>query len=124
MKRIIISISIMALIVAVGVAALITAYSENDRLYGKIESVVRAYESGGDVSKEIEALKKFFKQSYAPALGAFVDDETLGELLSFINRLAPMYESGCDEFTAECEALRTEAEKIYLGELPSVFRIL
>lgn len=123
MKRIIICLTIIALIIAAGIAAIYTVSEKNDRLYGRIESVLSAYESGG-VMEEIESLKSFFEGEYVPTLGAFIDDDSLAEMSVYISRLAPMVESDCDEFRAECEALKAEARKLYLGELPLPFRIL
>lgn len=124
MKRIIISLSIITVIVAVGIMAIMTVSSKNDRLYGHIESVISAYESDGDVNSQIEVLKKYFEDDYVKILGMLVDDDRLAEMSVYINRLQPMLESDCDEFMAECESIRTEARKIYLNELPLPFRVL
>lgn len=124
MKRLIVSLSIIAIILAVGIFALITVSNKNDRLYGQIEAVISTYENGGDVSKEISELREFFENDYAKRLRLIVSDEYLGEMSSLISRLEPMVESECDEFTAECEALRNAARKIYLSELPTWERVL
>ena len=119
MKRLIISLAIIAVIIAVGAVALYTVGQENDRLYGHIEAVISAYESGEGVEEKIAELKSFFEKSYVRALGAFVDDSFLAELSESINRLGPMY-----EFLAECESARTEAQRIFLAESPRLYRIL
>lgn len=124
MKRLIISLAIIAVIIAVGAVALYTVGHENDRLYGHIEAVISAYESGEGVEEKIAELKSFFEKSYVRALGAFVDDSFLAELSESINRLGPMYGSDCDEFLAECESARTEAQRIFLAESPRLYRIL
>lgn len=124
MKRIVISLSIIAIIIAVGIAALFTVSQKNDRLYGHIESVLSAYKGGRDASPEIAALCGYFENDYAKTLSAIVDDDRLAEMAVYVSRLEPMLQSGCDEFEAECSALRAEARKIYLSELPLIFRIL
>lgn len=123
MKRIAICLTIIAIILAVGIYALASIDGSNDRLYGHIEAVLAEYESGGDPRSEIEDLKAFFEKKYVRALGCFVNDDRLGELSVSISRLVPMLESDCDEFTAECEAIREEARQIYIRELPEIFRI-
>lgn len=124
MKRLIISLTIMAVIIAMSVYALYTVSRKNDRLYGHIEAVVSAYEQDGDVDTEIRNLREYFEKDYVPKLGCFVDDDLLHEISALISRLEPMYAADCDEFTAECEAIRAEARKIYLNELPVFFRIM
>ena len=124
MKRIIVCIFIIGAIIAVGVFSCVLVASKNDRLYGHIESVMDIYDAGGDASSAIDDLETYFRKDYAPKLACFIDDEMLGELASSIARLRPMYESDCDEFSAECEAVRVGAERIYQSEIPSLFRIL
>lgn len=124
MKRIFVSLTILAVIIAVGIFALFSVSQKNDRLYGHIEAVISAYESDGDTVLEIQNLQNYFELDYVPKLGAFVDDDLLGEIATCISRLEPMLESDCDEFTAECAAIRTTARKIFLNEAPKLFRIL
>lgn len=124
MKRLIISLSIIAVIVMVGIIAIYSVGEKNERLYGHIESVLAAYDSGEDVGAELSGLRAFFENEYVRALGAFVDDDRLAEISVSIDRLEPMYLSDCDEFSAECFTIRSLAENIYLNELPVLFRIL
>lgn len=124
MKRVIICLSIIVVIIAVGIFALYSVRTKNDRLYGHIEAVISAYESDGDVPSEISSLRDFFENDYVPSLGCVINDDLLGELWALINRLEPMYDADCDEFTAECESIRNGARKIYYDELPVFFRIL
>lgn len=124
MKRIIISLVIIGVIVAVGVFSCAVVASKNSKLYGHIESVVSEYGSDGDTEAAIAELERFFSEDYAPPLSAIVNDEMLSELATVIYRLRPMLESGCDEFTAECEAIKTGAAKILRSEMPSLSRIL
>ncbi len=123
MKRLIISLTIIAIIITVGLIALNTVRRENERLYGLVESVMRAYEAGG-ADREISALEGYFKDEYVKVLGAFVDDDRLADIALCIKRLRPMLESGCDEFGAECESIKAEAERIWLSEAPKLYRIL
>ena len=124
MKRVIICLSIIAVIIAVGIFALNMVKAKNDRLYGHIEEVISSYEEGGDVISEINRLREYFEKDYAPKLACIINDDHLAEIRSLINRLEPMFDSDCDEFTAECESIRDMAHKIYLEELPAFFRIL
>ena len=122
MKRLIICLTIIAAIIAAGICTIGTVAQKNERLYGKIDSVLASYgESGAEA--EIAELKKFFEREYAPGLSLVVNDAGLGEMMNSISKLGPMLESGCDEFLAECEAIRSEAERIYLAELPGLFRV-
>lgn len=124
MKRLVVSLSIIAIILVVGIFAIMTVSNKNDRLYGKIEAVIEAYEAGSGVSERIGELERFFEGEYARRLCSVVSDRYLGEMSAIISKLRPMSESGCDEFTAECAALKEAARKIYLSELPGLERIL
>ena len=123
MKRLIISLSIIAVILAAGFFAIKTVSGQNDRLYGMVESVLREYSSGGDAAGEIGYLKKFFEEEYVRKLSALVDDDKLAGISESIDRLLPMLEADCDEFRAECESIKSGARLIYLNELPAPFRI-
>ena len=68
MKRLIVSLSIIAIILAVGFFAIMTVSNKNDRLYGKIEAVIEAYEAGSGVSERIGELERFFGGICAAAL--------------------------------------------------------
>lgn len=124
MKRVIVCLVIIGVIIATGIFSCAAVAAKNDRLYGHIESVLSAYDSGGDASSAIDDLERYFRTDYAPKLACIIDDEMIGELALVISRLKPMYESDCDEFSAECEAVRASAERIYKSEVPSFFRIL
>ena len=124
MKRIIVCIFIIGAIIAVGVFSCVLVASKNDRLYGHIEAVISAYDGGKDVIPEISGLREFYESEYLPGLGYFVDDDNLTELSTMIARLEPMYSSDCDEFIADCAAIRESARRIYLKEVPVLFRIL
>lgn len=124
MKRIVICVVIIVVIIAAGIFSCAVVASKNDRLYGHIQSVLDIYGAGGDATEALDDLENYFRKDYAPKLACLIDDEMIGELAMLISRLKPMYESECDEFSAECEAVRSGAEKIYQSELPSFFRIL
>lgn len=124
MKRLIVSITIIGVIIAVGVVAIMTVNAKNQRLYGHIEAVLSEYNGGSDPTAEIEKLESFFSSRYAPNLGYFVNDDELQEIEIMISKLKPMYDSDCDEFSAECESIKAAAKKIYLNELPCFYRIL
>ena len=124
MKRVVICLVIIGVIIAAGIFSCMVVAAKNDRLYGHIESVLSIYDAGGDANSAISDLENYFRTDYAPKLACFVNDEMIGELAVTISRLKPMYESDCDEFSAECEAVRAGADRIYKSEVPSFFRIL
>lgn len=124
MKRLFVSIAIIGVIIAVGVAAILSVGSKNTRLYGHIDAVLAEFDGGGDPSAQIDELKSFFEKSYAPILGCFVSDESLQEIDLMISKLKPMYDADCDEFSAECASIKAAARKIYNDELPRLYRIL
>lgn len=124
MKRLVVCLAIIAAIIAAGIFSISAVSSKNDRLYGHIQSVLDAYGSGEDAREEISALENYFQKDYAPCLGCFVNDNMISELSVSVFKLRPMLESECDEFTAECEAIRTGAERIYRSELPVAYRIM
>lgn len=124
MKRLFVSIAIIVVIIAVGVAALLSVDSKNQRLYGHIDAVLAEFDGGDDPSSQIDALKSYFDKSYAPVLACFVRDESLQEINIMISKLKPMFDADCDEFSAECESIKETARKIYYEELPCFYRIL
>lgn len=124
MKRLFVSIAIIGVIIAVGVVAILSIDSKNQRLYGHIDAVLAEFDGGGDPSSQIDDLKSFFDKSYAPFLGCFVKDEPLQEIGIMISKLKPMYDAECDEFSSECASIKATARKIYYDELPCIYRIL
>ncbi len=123
MKRLVICIVIITGIIAAGICSAAVVGERNERLYGHVQSVLAAYEAG-DGEEEIESLEKFFREDYAPRLSVIVNDGQLADLWTSVAKLKPMLESGCDEFSAECEAIKAGAERIYRGELPGIWRLL
>ncbi len=124
MKRIIVSIVIIALIVALGCSAIAYIDSNNTRLYGHIDEILSAYSEGNDAElrTEIGELNRFFDK-YEKWLSIIVNEEPLNDISASISRLMPMYESDSDEFTAECEVIRSYAAKIQKNEVPAWYRI-
>ncbi len=123
MKRIIISIGIIAVIIALGCTAIVYIEAHNSKLYGKIDEVVASYEQDEGVVQSISELEDFFK-TYSRKLGCIINDDSLAEISVSISRLTPMYESECDEFTAECAQIKEYAKKILDSEIPYWYRIL
>lgn len=123
MKRIIISIAIIAVIIAMGCSAVMYIGAHNSRLYGHIDRVLSAYSSNKNVADEIESLKKYFAR-YEKDLGAVVNEDILNDMSASISKLLSMYLSQSDEFSAECEAIRSCADRIQKSEIPAWHRIL
>lgn len=124
MKRVILCLVIIGIIIAMGIFSCMIVAEKNNRLYGHVENVLRLYDGGGDAASAIDDLERYFKNDYAPKLSCIINDEMIAELAVTIARLKPMYESDCDEFSAECEGVKASADRIYRSELPSFFRIL
>lgn len=123
MKRIIISIGIIAAIIALGCSAIAYIEVHNSKLYGKIDKVVSSYESGSGVESSIAELSDYFKR-YQKRLGCIVGDDELAEMSMSVSRLLPMYQSDCDEFAAECVEIKSYAQKIIDFQIPYWYRIL
>lgn len=123
MKRIIISITIITAIIAIGCSAIFYIDSQNRKLYGKIEMVLNAYSQDEGVEESINELKSYFS-IYQKGLACFVAEEELMDISEAISKLLPMYQSDCDEFTAECEAIKNLTERIKSNEIPTWYRIL
>ena len=124
MKRLAVCIAIIAAIIAAGIFSVDAVSEKNKKLYGRIDSVLEAYGAGGETAEAISELEDYFHGDYAPRLACIVDDDSLFEMSVSVNKLRAMYESGCDEFTAECEAIRAGAEKILKSEAPGIYRLL
>ena len=123
MKRIAISITIIALIFVAGYSAVALIDSGNDRLYGQLELVTDSYRSQSpDVEKTISELERSVAD-YSKRLGWIVNDELLGEMELSTARLMPMYQSNSDEFLAVCSEIKEyarmilESEKVTWGKI-------
>lgn len=123
MKRIIISITIIVIIITIGCSAIYYIDTQNRKLYGKIEMVLNAYSSDDGVEESIGELKTFFHK-YEKGLACIVSEEALIDMSQSITKLLPMYQSDCDEFTAECQSIMTMAARIRSNEIPTWDRIL
>ncbi len=123
MKRIIICIGIIAVIIALGCSAIAYIDANNSRLYGKIDMVISSYESKSRVEQSIAELSEYFDE-YRKGLSCIISDDELSQISLSISRLLPMYESECDEFTAECAEIKSYARKIMDSEIPYWYRIL
>ncbi len=123
MKRIMICIGIIAVIIALGCSAIAYISVHNSKLYGKIDEVIASYEQDEGVVQSISELREYYKE-YSRRLGCITNDDSLAEISVSISRLTPMYESECDEFTAECTQIKEYARKILDSEIPCWYRIL
>lgn len=124
MKRIAISITIIALILVAGYSAVALIDSGNDRLYGKLELVTDSYRSQSpDVEENIFELERYVAV-YSKRLGWIVNDELIGEMELSTARLRPMYRSNSDEFLAECAQIKEYAQMILESEKVTWSKIL
>ena len=122
MKRIIISVCIIAAIIAAGCSAIVYIGAQNSKLYGELELVEKAY-AEGDASGQIAQFESFF-EGYAKRLSCIVGEEALLRAAESAARLESLYQSGSDEFLAECGQLRFLTRAIYAGEILAWYRIL
>ena len=76
MKRIIISIGIIAAIIALGCYAIVYIEVHNSKLYGKIDEVISSYEQDTDVVGSISELQDFYNK-YSRKLGCIISDDDL-----------------------------------------------
>lgn len=123
MKRIVISICIIAMIIAVGCSAIVYIDAHNNKLYGMLDLVLDGYARDDDIREELFQLKQYF-EDYEKDLSAIVNEDILSEMSASVARLMPMLEADSDEFTAECETIRSHAQKIQKSEIPTWYRIL
>ena len=122
MKRILISIVIIAAIIAAGCLAIAGIETENTKIYGKIEQVLNS-ESEEEAEVAVQELEEVF-QDYSKRLSCIVDEDLLEEMSGAVYMLKPMLESNSDEFTAQCELIRSYAKRILDREIPTLGRIL
>ncbi|MCD8007307.1 MAG: DUF4363 family protein [Oscillospiraceae bacterium] len=122
MKRILISIVIIAAIIAAGCFAIAGIEAENTKIYGKIEEVLSA-DSQEEAEAAVGELEEAFKE-YSRRLSCIVDEDILEEMEGAVYMLKPMLESNSDEFTAQCELLRSYAKRILDREIPTLGRVL
>ncbi len=122
MKRILISIVIIAAIIAAGCLAIAGIETENTKIYGKIEEVLNS-ESEEEAEAAVQELEEAFLD-YSKRLSCIVDEDLLEEMEGAVYMLKPMLESNSDEFTAQCELIRSYAKRILDREIPTLGRIL
>ncbi|MCD7823292.1 MAG: DUF4363 family protein [Oscillospiraceae bacterium] len=122
MKRILISIIIIAAIIAAGCFAIAGIEAENAKIYGAIEEVLNS-ESEEEAAAAVEELEDAFRE-YSKRLSCIVDEDILEEMEGAVCMLKPMLQSDSDEFTAQCELIRSYAKRILDREIPSPGRIL
>lgn len=123
MKRLYISTAILFFIIALGLLSIYLIAEQNERLYGKIDAVIEKYRSGEDVTASIADLDGAYKR-YRRLVGSLSDDSEVYEIGVSISKLQAMYESGSDEFLAECYVIRTLAREIFQRQRPSFERLL
>ncbi|MCD7889229.1 MAG: DUF4363 family protein [Oscillospiraceae bacterium] len=122
MKRILISIVIIAAIIAAGCFAIAGIEAENTKIYGKIEKVLSS-STEEEAEEAVSDLEEAFRE-YSKRLSCVVDEDILEEMEGAVYMLRPMLESSSDEFTAQCELLRSYAKRILDREIPTLGRIL
>ncbi|MCD7732815.1 MAG: DUF4363 family protein [Oscillospiraceae bacterium] len=122
MKRILISIVIIAAIIAAGCFAIAGIEAENTKIYGKIEKVLSS-STEEEAEEAVSDLEEAFRE-YSKRLSCVVDEDILEEMEGAVYMLRPMLESNSDEFTAQCELLRSYAKRILDREIPTLGRIL
>ncbi|MBQ8396067.1 MAG: DUF4363 family protein [Oscillospiraceae bacterium] len=123
MKRLVLSISIIAVIAAMGIVTIFFIQSQNEKLYGKLDLVIYKYENNEDVSKELAELEEFARE-YTKKLNYFADEEKLEELYEAVITLKTLYFDSSEEFRTECARIRLLADRIYRREIPDMGRIL
>lgn len=123
MKRLVLSISIIAVIAAMGIVTIFFIKGQNEKLYGKLDLVLYKYENGQDPSQELAELEVYAK-GYVEKLSYVADEELLGDLYESVVTLRTLYFDSSEEFRTECERIRLLAERIYLKEIPQMGRIL
>lgn len=123
MKRLVLSISIIAVIAAMGIVTIFFIKGQNEKLYGKLDLVLYKYENGQDPSQELAELE-VYAEGYVAKLSYVADEELLGDLYESVVTLRTLYFDSSEEFRTECERIRLLAERIYLKEIPQMGRIL
>ena len=110
MKRIIISIGIIAVIIALGCSAIAYIAVLITKINGKIDEVIASYEQNKGVVQSISELEDFYRK-YSRRLGCITNAEGLAEISVSISRLAPICES-------ECGYVRVDMRRIHRGMHP------
>lgn len=123
MKRLVFSISIIVVIVALGVVAIVFIGAQNNELYGKLDNVIYSYESGADATAPLDELEAFAGK-YVKRLSIVADEQMLEELFEAVITLKTLYYDSSEEFATECARIRLLADRIYRREIPDIGRIL
>ena len=123
MQRLVLSVVIVVLILAMGCVTVGYINYQNIRLLGQVDKILQNYNDNTDLTNEINMLKNNFS-SYSKCLLAFIERERITEITLSIEKLLPMYLEESDEFTAELTSIKVRANEILKSEIPYWYNIL
>lgn len=123
MKRLAVCAAAMAAVIGVSVYSLFTVRESSRTITALVEAALddsnapeRTLSLIGEADERWQAMR--------PKLDLFVRTDRLDEISCLISRLGAMYESGSDDFAAECLELEERLRLIFRDELPRAEMVL
>ncbi len=123
MKRLIISVLILATIVVTSIVTLSVFDSKNEQLISYIERTEELYKQNKTdlAEEELTRLNRFWSDYYN-LVSYIVQSTKLEEVAQSVSKLKALM--GKDEFLSECESIKYGIRLIYDSEFPYLHSIL
>ena len=122
MKRLWISIVILAVTVVMCTASVMIIKHSNEVLFEHIHSTEEAYRQGGDAKKELGELMEYWERHYV-TLTFLTGSTAMEDIERTAARLPYLLEAGSDDFLAELKGLESWAQLVYDRSVPDLTSI-
>ncbi len=122
MKRLVISIVILAFIAALSTASIIVMKKCNEHLGELVSQTEQAYKNGGDVKKALGELEDYWEKYYL-LLSYFSAEPTMPDMSRTVKKLPELLERDSDDFLAELKSICDWSQLLYDTQFPDVSSI-
>lgn len=122
MKRLYVSIAILALIAIISGFSVYTIKRCNEHLDELVQSTEQAYYGGGDVKKALGKLEDYWEKYYL-AMTYITAEPTMPDMSRAVKKLPELYEAGSDDFLAELKSISDWAQLLYDTQFPDLSSI-
>lgn len=124
MKRMLLALSVIALLVCGSLCSLFMLKKRSGEIIKITDSIYNMCENEeyDKAKSEAERLMKYWEKA-SRSLNVLVDTDRISAINSSVYRLEPLIESDCDELTAEIESIKANAKWLYECEMPVWYNI-
>ncbi|MBQ7132595.1 MAG: DUF4363 family protein [Oscillospiraceae bacterium] len=124
MKRMILALSVIAVLVCGSLLSLFLLKNRSAEIIEYTDRIFELYENGEHdkaLNEASELLEYWDKASLS--LNVLVDTDRISAINSSVYRIGPLIETGCDELTAEIESIKANAKWLYECEVPVWYNV-